>query len=231
MTLSLVPSREKAQALILARGVEVNGTVVTHPSIRVSREASITLIKKPQFVSRGGKKLAYALERTEISVVDRVCLDVGISTGGFTDCLLQSGAKQVIGIDVAYGEIDTKLRTDSRLTLFERTNARELPELPSEIDLVVMDVSFISATKILPSVFDSVSKNMDLLILVKPQFEAERSDVKKGGLIFDHEIHAKTVSKVGKSAIELGARVRGVIKSPITGAAGNREFFLSLIHI
>jgi len=208
--------------------VEVNGAGVTHPSIRVSREATINLIKKPQFVSRGGNKLAYALERTEISVTDRVCLDVGISTGGFTDCLLQSGAKQVIGIDVAYGEIDTKLRTDSRLILFERTNARDLPELPAEIDLVVMDVSFISVTKILPSVFDSVNRDMDLLILVKPQFEAERSDVKKGGLIFDPEIHARAVSKVGKSAIELGARVRSVIRSPITGAAGNREFFLWL---
>ncbi|MEX1022755.1 MAG: SAM-dependent methyltransferase, partial [Dehalococcoidia bacterium] len=156
------------------------------------------------------------------------CLDVGASTGGFTDCLLQAGAAQVVAVDVAYGELATKLRDDPRVEVRERVNARNLDPLDPPADLLVMDVSFISAATVLASAVRSVRDGGDLLVLVKPQFEAGREQVQKGGVVRDPVVHAACIAKVALASMDLGLRVRGVVRSPLLGPAGNREFFLWL---
>ena len=222
----LVSGRDRARALVMAREVLVNGEVAMRPAAPIPVDAAIELKTPPRFVSRGGEKLAHALARTGVTVEGTRCLDVGASTGGFTDCLLQHGAAYVVAVDVGYGDFAAKLRDDPRIELHERTNARSLDPLDPPADLVVMDVSFISITTILPAVVRSVRPGGDLLLMVKPQFEAGANAVEKGGVVRDPVMHASTVAKVMLAALDLGLRVRGVVRSPLLGPAGNREFFL-----
>ena len=224
----LAPSRERARALVMARDVRVDGAVATRPAQPVADGAAIEVREPPPFVSRGGEKLAHALDRTGIEVRGLRCLDVGASTGGFTDCLLQQGAREVVAVDAGYGQLAQQLRDDPRVEVRERTNARTLEPLDPPADLAVIDVSFISLTLVLPAVLGSLRAGADVLALVKPQFEAERADVRRGGVVHDETVHARVVGRVASWAIDRGVRVRGVVRSPLRGPAGNREFFLWL---
>ncbi|HJM74304.1 MAG TPA: TlyA family RNA methyltransferase [Dehalococcoidia bacterium] len=225
----LVESRAKARALILAREVRVNGNVAVAAAAPTAIDAALELAVGRRYVSRGGEKLAHALDRSDITIDGSRCLDIGASTGGFTDCLLQHGAAHVTAVDVAYGELATRLRDDARVELRERTNARSLAPLDRPVDLVTLDVAFISLTAVLPAVLLSLRAGGDVLALVKPQFEAAREQVQRGGVVQDATVHASTVARVALWAIERGLRVRGVIRSPLLGPAGNREFFLWLM--
>ncbi|MEX2446899.1 MAG: TlyA family RNA methyltransferase [Dehalococcoidia bacterium] len=222
----LASGRDRARALVMARDVLVDGEVATRPAAPVAVDAVIEVKTPPPYVSRGGEKLAHALDRTGVAVEGRRCLDVGASTGGFTDCLLQRGAVSVVAVDVGYGDFAQRLRNDPRVELRERTNARALEPLDPPVDLVVMDVSFISIAAILPAIVPSLRPGADLLLMVKPQFEAAREAVEKGGVVRDPVAHAAAVAKVALAAQDLGLRLRGVVRSPLTGPAGNREFFL-----
>lgn len=224
----LAPSPERAQALILARDISVDGTVATRPADPVAPDAAIEVRQPPPFVSRGGEKLAHALERTGVNPRATRCLDVGASTGGFTDCLLQRGAREVVAVDAGYGQMAQSLRDDPRVDVRERVNARDLEPLDPPADLATIDVSFISLAAVLPAVVRSLRPGADLLALVKPQFEAERAEVLRGGVVLDSAVHARCVARVMLRAIEAGLRVRGVVRSPLLGPAGNREFFLWL---
>ena len=224
----LVASRERARALILARAVLVDGEPALRAAAPVALDAAIEVRTPPPYVSRGGEKLAGALARTGVRVAGARCLDIGASTGGFTDCLLQAGAAHVTAVDVGYGQLVPSLREDPRVTVRERTNARALAPLDSPVDLVVMDVSFISVTTVLPAVLASVRPGGELLVLVKPQFEAGREQVEAGGVVRDPNVHASCVARVALWAVAHGLRVRGVVRSPLVGPAGNREFFLWL---
>ena len=230
----LVPSRERARALILAGRVLVREQKIDKPGATVPADAAIRLLgEDPPYVSRGGLKLAAALEHWQIAVTGRACLDVGTSTGGFTDCLLQHGAAHVTAVDTGFGQIAMKLRNDPRVRLLERTNARFL--LPgalaaeqgsAELTLLVMDVSFISATLLLEPVLEAAPGLAEAVILVKPQFEAGRGHVGKGGIVRDPEAHKLAVDRVADCVRSLGWEVVESIPSPITGAEGNREFLL-----
>jgi len=230
----LVPSRTRAQALILEGRVLVNEQKVEKSGTMVPAEASIRLLGEEQpYVSRGGLKLAAALEHWPITVKGRACLDVGASTGGFTDCLLQHGATQVTAVDTGFGQIAMKLRNDARVRLQERTNARllepgALAATPgnAELTLMVMDVAFISATLLLEPVFAAAPGLTEAVILVKPQFEAGRDNVGKGGIVRDPKAHKLAVDRVADCVRSLGWKVVEVIPSPITGMEGNHEFLL-----
>ncbi len=235
----LAPSRERAQALILAGRVLVNQQKVEKAGANVADDAEIRILGDEQpFASRGGLKLARALEHWKIDIQGKICMDIGASTGGFTDCLLQDGAAQVIAVDTGYGQMDAKLRGDPRVHLLEKTNARYLtadqvwPDCsPEPISLVVMDVSFISATLILPAVLlcvraSTLVQGFDLVVLVKPQFEAGREQVGKGGIVRDPLAQQMAVTRVTKAVEELGGTGIEAIESPILGAEGNREFLL-----
>ena len=224
----LVESRAKARALILAREVRVDGHVALAAAAPTAIDAALDLATGRRYVSRGGEKLARALERSDVTVDGSRCLDIGASTGGFTDCLIQHGAVHVTAVDVAYGELATRLRDDARVEVRERTNARALAVLDRPVDLVTLDVAFISLTAVLPAVLLSLRDGGEVLALVKPQFEAAREQVQRGGVVQDATVHASTVARVALWAIEQGLRVRGVIRSPLLGPAGNREFFLWL---
>jgi 23S rRNA (cytidine1920-2'-O)/16S rRNA (cytidine1409-2'-O)-methyltransferase len=220
----LTESRNKAQRLIRAGEVRVDGQLVDKPSTPVSEDADITLKSKPPFVSRGGKKLAAALERFEIDATGVVAADVGASTGGFTDCLLQNGACRVYAIDAGYGQLHWNLRNDPRVVVMERTNARYLDELPQPVDLVTVDVSFISLELILPKALSWLKPDGDVVALIKPQFEAGPRHVEKGGVVRDTEVHRQVMEDVLAAASELGLGLRGLMPSPLRGPAGNVEF-------
>lgn len=236
----LAPSRERAQAMVLAGRVLVNDQKVDKAGTSVDEDAELRILgDEVPFVSRGGLKLARAIEYWQIDVRDRVCMDIGASTGGFTDCLLQNGAAQVIAVDTGYGQIDAKLRSDPRVTLLEKTNARYLSteQIWSSgverrpVGLVVMDVSFISATLVLPAVVQCVrgsaeSGGCEAVVLVKPQFEVGRENVAKGGIVRDPDAQRMAVERVKAAVAELGGEEIDVIDSPILGAEGNREFLL-----
>ena len=230
----LVPSRERARAMTLAGRVLVREQKVEKPGAAVPVDAPIRLLGEDQpYVSRGGIKLAAALAHWPIVVQGRACLDVGASTGGFTDCLLQHGAAHVTAIDTGFGQIAMKLRNNPRVRLLERTNARLLEpgslmtgQGTPELTLLVMDVSFISATLLLGPVFAAAPSLTEAVILVKPQFEAGREHVGKGGIVRDPEAHQLAVDKVGDCVRSLGWEVVETIPSPITGMEGNREFLL-----
>ena len=231
--LGLCSSRQQAQRLIQAGEVTVDHTVVDKPGTEVEVSAQIQIKERSRFVSRGGEKLAKAMEVFAIPVEGRICLDGGISTGGFTDCLLQSGAKQVYGVDVGYGQVDWRLRNDSRVILRERTNLRYLT--PDELyadaepaDLAVVDVSFISLTKILPALWQLLQSPREAVLLVKPQFEVGRNRVGKKGVVRDHNDQADAIFQVLQAASELGWRYKGLTWSPLTGPAGNIEYLLWL---
>lgn len=230
---NLVASRERARALILAGRVLVNEQKVDKPGAPVATDAGIRLLGEDMpFVSRGGLKLQAALDYWKIDVTGRVCLDVGASTGGFTDCLLQRGAAHVTAVDTGFGQIAMKLRNDERVRLLERTNARFLaPNALAEagmplLTLLVMDVSFISATLLIAPVFAAAPALTEAVILVKPQFEAGRGNVGKGGIVRDPEVHKLAVEKVARAVAETGWHVVETIPSPITGTEGNVEFLL-----
>jgi 23S rRNA (cytidine1920-2'-O)/16S rRNA (cytidine1409-2'-O)-methyltransferase len=230
----LAPGRERAQALILAGRVLVSEQRVNKPGVTVPAEVPIRLLgDDPPYVSRGGIKLAAALEHWRIAVQGRACLDVGASTGGFTDCLLQHGAAQVTAVDTGFGQIAMKLRNDPRVRLLERTNARFLEpkslmagQGSLDLTLLVMDVSFISATLLLAPVFAAAPSLTEAVVLVKPQFEAGRGHIGKGGIVRDPEAHQLAVDRVADCVRSLSWHVVETIPSPITGAEGNREFLL-----
>jgi 23S rRNA (cytidine1920-2'-O)/16S rRNA (cytidine1409-2'-O)-methyltransferase len=235
----LVPSRERAQAMLLAGRVLVNGQKVEKAGTNVEAESDIRLLGEDlRYVSRGGLKLEAALAHWNINLRGRTCLDVGTSTGGFTDCMLQHGAAEVVDVDTGYGQIAVRLRADRRVKLLENTNARYLTaeqlratEAQLPITFIAVDVSFISATLILPAVlqaaFGGTSPSpRDAVVLVKPQFEVGRELVRKGGIVRDEEAHKSAVIKVRTAVETLGGRKLDVIDSPILGGEGNREFLL-----
>ena len=229
-------SRERAQALILAGKVLVNGQKIEKSGAPVDREAEVRLLGEDlKYVSRGGLKLEKALEHWKINVTGKICLDVGASTGGFTDCLLQYGAARVIAIDTGHGQIDFRLRQDPRVRLLEKTNARYLSreQLGEYVDFIAMDVSFISAMLVLPAVVaaafpetPSERSGRKIVVLVKPQFEVGREQVGKGGIVRNEAARLAAVEKVRQEIIGLGFTKTDVIDSPILGAEGNREFLL-----
>jgi 23S rRNA (cytidine1920-2'-O)/16S rRNA (cytidine1409-2'-O)-methyltransferase len=233
---ALAASRERAQALILAGKVLVDDQKVEKAGAQVADDASIRLLGEDlKYVSRGGLKLERALDHWNIDVSGKVCLDVGASTGGFTDCLLQRAAARVIAVDTGYGQMDFKLRQDPRVHLLEKTNARYLAReaVGETVDLVVMDVSFISATLVLPAVIRAAfpespekRRGRQIVVLVKPQFEAGREHVGKGGIVRDEAAQVESVGRVRRSLVELGVGRADTIESPILGAEGNREFLL-----
>ncbi len=221
-------SQAKAQALIMAGKVVVAGKPVIKPGTLVNKEAAITILKPPPFVSRGGVKLDYALNHFQLDVSDKVVTDIGASTGGFTDCLLKRGASRVYAIDVGYGQLDYRLRQDSRVVVMERVNARYPIPLPEKVALATLDLSFISVEKIIPSVAKLLKDSGHLLVLIKPQFEARRPEVGKGGVIKQPIVHARVLGRFIAWVTGYGFRLGGLVASPILGAAGNKEFFVLL---
>jgi 23S rRNA (cytidine1920-2'-O)/16S rRNA (cytidine1409-2'-O)-methyltransferase len=222
----LAESRSRAQRLIMAGQVRVAGQVVQKPSTRVAEDAELTVDHGPAYVSRGGDKLAAALASFSVPVDGRVCADVGASTGGFTDCLLQHGAMRVYAIDVGQGILHWKMRKDPRVTVMEKTNARYIKALPETVTLVTIDASFISLALLLPVVqFWFGEAGGEVIALIKPQFEAGKSEVSRGkGVIRDPSVHRKVIYDVLHAAQEAGYRVEGVMRSPLRGPKGNVEF-------
>jgi 23S rRNA (cytidine1920-2'-O)/16S rRNA (cytidine1409-2'-O)-methyltransferase len=223
---SLAPSRERAQALILAGAVRVDGEVADRAAAPVSAEAAITIAQGPRFVSRGGEKLDAALDELGIDVAGTVVLDVGSSTGGFTDCVLQRGALRVYAIDVGKGQLDWKLRADRRVIAREGVNARLGFELPEPVDLVVADLSFISLRIALPPSLRHLRAGGDLVALVKPQFEAGRDAVGRGGIVRDAKVRAAATIAVCEAFTALGAGTVAIVPSRLPGREGNREIFI-----
>ena len=224
----LVESRERGQRLIRAGQVLVDGRVVDKPGARVPGGADIHLRAKLPYVSRGGLKLEAALDNFTVQVAGAVAADVGASTGGFTDCLLQRGARKVYAIDVGYGQLAWRLRQDPRVVVMERVNVRYLESLPEPIDLATVDVSFISLELVLPNVVGWLKPAGDIIALIKPQFEAGRAEVGKGGVVKDPEVHRAVLAKILGWALDHGLAVRGLMASPLRGPAGNVEFLAHL---
>ncbi|MBU0579600.1 MAG: TlyA family RNA methyltransferase [Candidatus Margulisbacteria bacterium] len=232
----LSPTRTKAQALIMSGNVLVNEQKIDKPGTLVPSDSTIRiLVDNCSYVSRGGLKLEGALKEFNYDPKDKIALDIGASTGGFTDCLLQKGAKHVIALDVGHNQIDYKLRSDPRVTVIEKFNARNLSVEAlakllknSHLPLVVMDVSFISITKILPALKEVLTEKADIISLIKPQFEAGKDQVEKGGLITDPKVHEEVLNKIKEFSTNLGFTIKGICDSPITGTDGNKEFFIHL---
>ena len=224
----LVPSREAAARTVLAGGVSVDGVMVDKPAKLVPLDARIEIVQPALFVSRSGDKLAAALDVFHIDPRGTIGLDVGCSTGGFTDCLLQRGATRIYAIDVGYGQFDWRLRNDSRVVLLERTNIRYVDRavVPEAIDLAVIDVSFISLTLVLPAVVHLLNKSAVVVALVKPQFEVGKGQVGRGGIVRDDAQRKVVTEKIIACAAHLGLQVNGVIDSPVVGRRGNREILV-----
>ena len=221
----LAESRAQAQRLIRAGLVRVAGRVSDKPGTQVATNVAVTLQARPRFVSRGGEKLEAALARFGLDVTGAVAADVGASTGGFTDCLLQHGARRIYAIDVGYGQLAWRLRNDPRVVVMERTNARYLESLPEPVGLITADVSFISLELILPTVINWLTPSSgEVIALIKPQFEAGRREVGKGGVVRDPQVHRRVLERVLGIAAELGLGLRGLMPSPLRGPAGNVEF-------
>jgi 23S rRNA (cytidine1920-2'-O)/16S rRNA (cytidine1409-2'-O)-methyltransferase len=221
----LAESRAQAQALVLAGrvpGYEKAGT-------QVEESTELEVTAPPRFVSRGGEKLAHALDAFRVDPAGRACLDVGASTGGFTDVLLQRGATKVIALDVGYGQLHPRIREDPRVVVLERTNVRDLRELPFAPELVVCDVSFVSVRKALPPALALAAPGWEALVLVKPQFEAGRGEARRG-VVRDREVHRRVLREVAEAATAWRAQPVGVVDSGLPGPKGNREFFLHLVH-
>ncbi len=227
----LAETREKARRIILAGRIIIRGIANPKPGIKVPADADISLKSPPEpYVGRGGVKLAAALERFHVDPSGLVCLDVGASTGGFTDCLLQKGAARVYAVDVGYGQMHEKIRSDPRVIVRERVNARFIGQdiIPEPVHLCVMDVSFISILLILPALIPLLAKDGAVVTLVKPQFEAGRSQVPRGGVIRDVKVHSVVLETLVSALTGKGWTVQGLMPSPIKGASGNREFFAFL---
>jgi 23S rRNA (cytidine1920-2'-O)/16S rRNA (cytidine1409-2'-O)-methyltransferase len=225
---AIYSSREQAQRAVMAGEVRIGEQIASKPSLLIERDAHIATTAPPPFVSRGGLKLAGALDQFAIDVSNKVAVDIGASTGGFTDCLLQRGARKVYAIDVGHGQLAWKIRTDPRVIVLEKTNARNLsPDFLDELsDICVIDASFISLTLLLKSAFSLIKLNTILLALIKPQFELKRQEVGRGGIVREAELHRKAQSKIAQFVEALGHEVIGVLPSVITGTDGNQEFFL-----
>ncbi len=224
----LATSSEQAQALIMAGRVTCDDQPADKPGTRVPALSRLAVAEPFPYVSRGGTKLAHALDVFDLDVAGRVCLDVGASTGGFTDCLLQRGACRVYALDVGYGQLAYRLRQDPRVVAQERVNAHFPFSLPEPVHLATVDVSFISLTQVLPNVAPQVAPGGFLAPLVKPQFEAHRDEVGRGGVVRDPRVQAAALGRIIAWAVQRGLRLRHLAASPITGDAGNREFFLLL---
>jgi 23S rRNA (cytidine1920-2'-O)/16S rRNA (cytidine1409-2'-O)-methyltransferase len=222
----LAESRSQAQALVLAGRVPG----FEKPGMQVEDSAAVSVEQPPRFVSRGGEKLEHALSVLGLDVAGLDCVDVGASTGGFTDCLLQRGAARVIAVDVGYGQLDPRIRGDDRVTVLERTNARHLAELPFAPELVTCDASFISVRTVLPPVLALAQPGWQALVLVKPQFEAGKDDVPRGGVVRDPIVHRRVLREVAEAAVGWGSETRAVVDSGLPGPKGNREFFLQLVQ-
>jgi 23S rRNA (cytidine1920-2'-O)/16S rRNA (cytidine1409-2'-O)-methyltransferase len=225
----LAESRERAKALILAGAVSVNGQRSDKPGHDIANDARIEVAARPQYVSRGGFKLAGALDHWGIDVTGRICFDAGASTGGFTDCLLQRGAAKVYAFDVGHGQLDWRLRNDPRVVAREGVNLRNPVEFAEPIGFAACDVSFISATLILPTLAAALAPQGVMVVLVKPQFEVGKDEVGKGGIVKDPALHDAACARVREAAERLGFRT-DMIASPILGAEGNREFLLYATH-
>jgi len=227
----LAESREKAQALVMAGRVKVDGAPASKPGTRVKETSAVVVDPGPAHVGRGALKLAGALDAFAVDPAGRVAVDVGASTGGFTQVLLDRGAARVYAVDVGRGQLHEKLRADPRVIVRERTNARALGPavVPEPCALAVVDVSFISVAKILPALLGILSPGADVVMLVKPQFEVGRREVGRGGIVKDPALHRRTLAEAADTATALGYSVRGACPSPLTGAEGNREFFLHLV--
>jgi len=224
----LVENRSRARALVMAADVLVNGVAVTRAGASVQSGDEVSLKAPPKFVSRGGEKLDHALSELRIEVRGLVAADFGASTGGFTDCLLQHGAARVYAIDVGYGQLATQLRVDPRVVVIERTNVRHLESLPERVDLVTIDVSFIGLKLVLPTARNLLNDSGRIIALVKPQFEAGRADVGKGGVVRDPKVHRRVLENLFRTADDLGLGVIGLTASPLRGPAGNIEFLAVL---
>ena len=226
VALGLADDIDHARSLIVARLVKIAGNIVVDSGKPVLPDTDIVLVSKPKYVSRGGIKLAGAIERWNLGFEGATALDVGASTGGFTDCLLQAGIEKVYSLDVGYGQLDYKLRQDDRVAVMERINARYQFTLPTKVDLLVVDVSFISVLKIIPSCLDHLKKSGTLIALIKPQFEARSEQVGKNGIVKSAYVHASVLSKVIVSFMKCGLRFKGLVPSVIKGHGGNQEFFV-----
>jgi 23S rRNA (cytidine1920-2'-O)/16S rRNA (cytidine1409-2'-O)-methyltransferase len=227
----LAESREKAQALIMAGEVRVNGQKAAKPGQTVDGDCAVEVLARPPYVSRGGLKLAGAVQYFALDLAGKVCLDIGSSTGGFTDVMLQSGAARVHAVDVGAGQLDWKLRTDARVVLHEGINARELrfEDIGERADFLSCDVSFISVTLILPAITPLLQPGGQMVILIKPQFEVGKGQVGKGGIVRDPELHQAACRRVEMAVREYGFET-ATIESPISGAEGNKEFLLYAHH-
>jgi len=222
------PTGEKARRAIMAGEVRVDGQRADKPGKAVKSDCLISVLNRYHYVGRGGEKLAAALRTFGISVSKKKCLDIGASTGGFTDCLLRAGAAAVVAVDVGRGQLAQRLREDPRVTVLDRTNARYLAKshLPYEPELVTIDVSFISLDKIIPAVLEIIGPEAELVALIKPQFEAGRKDVGRGGVVRDGRVHASVIWSVCEMCEANGLVIRGLMESPLRGPAGNKEFFV-----
>ena len=220
----LAENPAQAQGIIRAGKVRLGDQVIDKPGFKVAVDAPISVAARRRFVSRGGEKLDAALTRFKLDVSEYTTADIGASTGGFTDCLLQRGAARVYAIDVGYGQFAWRLRNDPRVVVMERTNARHVKELPELVDLIAADVSFISLRHILPVGTRWLKPRGQVVALVKPQFEAAKSEVKKGGVVYDPKVHRRVLERVTDAAAELRLTLRGLMPSPLKGPAGNTEF-------
>lgn len=227
----LFTSREQAKRAIMAGDVLVDNQKKTKPGENVSTESKIEIIKRQQFVSRGGDKMLKAMQCFDIDPEGKTCIDIGASTGGFSDCLLQHGAEKIYAIDVGYGQLDWKLRQNPKMVVREKVNARylEVADFDPRPSIAVIDVSFISLEKIIPKTKEILADTGEIIALIKPQFEADRNDVGKGGIIKDEAVHNKCVEKIKDFSHNIGLEINGVIDSPILGAKGNKEFLIHLI--
>jgi 23S rRNA (cytidine1920-2'-O)/16S rRNA (cytidine1409-2'-O)-methyltransferase len=218
-------SRNLIQSWIMQGKIKVNGQVITKPGVAIPIDATINAhIEEPKYVGRAGFKLEKALDYFGISVAGLTALDAGLSTGGFTDCLLQRGAKKIYGVDVGYGQVHEKIRGNPAVVVMERTNLRELPPLDDHIDMVTLDLSFISVLKVMDVVASLLADRGQLVVLIKPQFEARKEDVERGGLIRNVHIHRQVIEKVTRGIESFGFELVGVTDSPIAGTTGNKEF-------
>jgi len=226
----LFPTRQQAQAAVMAGAVRIDGEVAAKASVTVQDGTEISVTKRSRYVGRGGTKLEGALKHFQIDCRDTVALDIGASTGGFTDCLLQHGVRQVFAVDVGRGQLAWKIREDPRVVVLEKVNARRLShrEIPAPIELCAIDVSFISLTLVLPNAFELLTPDGVILALIKPQFELARADVARGGIVRDPVLHERAQRKISEFAQAMGALVEGVAPSVITGADGNQEYFICL---
>lgn len=222
-------SRTQIQSYIMQGKVSVDGKVATKAGVPVATDADVQLnAQEPKYVSRGGLKLEKALEHFKVNVTDLVALDSGVSTGGFADCLLQHGAKKVYGVDVGYGQVHEKLLQDKRLVLMEKTNLRLLESLPEKVDLVTLDLSFISILKVMPAVIKLIKPDAKIITLIKPQFEAGPENVSKGGIVRDEKVHQMVIENIKNGMKEFGFEMVDVIESPILGGVGGNKEFLAL---